>query len=153
ADLLVTFGSSINYYTVDGGKMYPKAEVVQIDIEPQGLNGGMKTADMYLRADAKLTAQALVKALRSRGKSKSAVRSAELARRIKEEPADASTYTVEPGLLDPRAVIAEIDRVIPKDWNCVSGAGHQSYFHSTMRGRKPENYYVIREFGAIGNGI
>jgi len=35
----------------------------------------------------------------------------------------------------------------------VSGSGHQSYFHSVMRGRKPENYHVIREFGAIGNGV
>ncbi len=49
--------------------------------------------------------------------------------------------------------IDELDRVIPKDYDCVSGSGHQSYFHSVMRGRRPENYHAIREFGAIGNGI
>ena len=56
-------------------------------------------------------------------------------------------------VLDPRRVIDELDRIIPKDWDSVSGSGHQSYFHSVMRGRKPENYHVIREFGAIGNGV
>jgi thiamine pyrophosphate-dependent acetolactate synthase large subunit-like protein len=81
------------------------------------------------------------------------VRTAELARRIREEPADAAPLAKEPGLLDPREAIAELDRVIPKDFDSVSGSGHQSYFHTTMRGRKPENYHAIREFGAIGNGI
>ncbi len=153
ADLVVAFGSSVNYYTVDGGHMYPKAEFVQVDIEPRGLNGGMKAADLHIRADAKLAAAAALKALRERGKTKASVRSADLARRIKEAPADATSYASEPGLLDPRAAIEELDRVIPKDYDSVSGSGHQSYFHSVMRGRKPEQYFAIREFGAIGNGI
>jgi acetolactate synthase-1/2/3 large subunit len=152
-DLVVALGSSVNYYTVDGGNMYPKAEIVQIDIAPLGLNGGMKVADLHLRADAKLAAAALVKKLRERGKTKASIRTPELARRIKEEPADTNTFSVEPGLLDPRAAIAELDRVIPKDYDSVSGSGHQSYFHSVMRGRRPEQYFAIREFGAIGNGI
>jgi acetolactate synthase I/II/III large subunit len=70
-----------------------------------------------------------------------------------DELADGAQFPIEPGLLDPRRVIDELDRVIPKDYDSVSGAGHQAYFHSTMRGRKPENYHAIREFGAIGNGI
>jgi thiamine pyrophosphate-dependent acetolactate synthase large subunit-like protein len=153
ADLVVAIGASLTYYTVDGGKMYPKAEVVQIDMEPSGLRHGMKAADFYLRADAKLTAAETLKALRANGGGKAAVRSAELARRIKEEPADDAKFTIEPGTLDPRAVIAELDRVLPKDYDSVSGSGHQSYFHSTMRGRAPENYHAMRDFGAIGNGI
>ena len=56
ADLVVAIGSSLNYYTVDGGHMFPKAEVAQIDTEPLGLRNGLKAADLYLRADAKLAA-------------------------------------------------------------------------------------------------
>jgi acetolactate synthase I/II/III large subunit len=153
ADLVVAIGTSLNYYTVDGGNMFPKAEVVQIDTEPVGLRNGMKAADLYLRADAKLAAAAVLEALRARGKTNASIRSAELARRIRDEPADAAQFSIEPGLLDPRRAIDELDRVIPKDYDCVSGSGHQSYFHSTMRGRRPENYHAIRDFGAIGNGI
>ena len=152
-DLVVAIGTSLNYYTVDGGNMFPKAEVVQIDTEPVGLNNGLKTADLYLRADAKLAAAAALEVLRARGKTSASIRSAELARRISDEPADAAQFPLEPGLLDPRRAIDELDRVIPKDYDSVSGSGHQSYFHSTMRGRRPENYHAIREFGAIGNGI
>jgi thiamine pyrophosphate-dependent acetolactate synthase large subunit-like protein len=153
ADLVVAAGSSLNYYTVDGGNMFPKAEVVQIDTEPLGLRNGLQAADLYLRADAGLAAVETLAALRKLGRSSARIRSDELARRIREEPADAAQFPLEPGLLDPRRVIDELDRVIPKDWDSVSGAGHQAYFHSTMRGRSPERYHAIREFGAIGNGI
>ena len=153
ADLVVAIGASLNYYSVDGGNMFPKAEVAQIDIEPLGLRNGMRAADLYLRADAKLAAVQALEKLRERGGGTASIRSPEIARRIREEPADGEQFAVEPGMLDPRRVIDELDRVIPKDYDCVSGAGHQAYFHSTMRGRKPENYHAIREFGAIGNGI
>jgi thiamine pyrophosphate-dependent acetolactate synthase large subunit-like protein len=133
--------------------MFPKAEVVQIDTEPLGLHNGMKSADLHLRADAKLAAAEALKRLRERGAVKANIRSSEVARRIRDEPADGAQFPIEPGLLDPRRAIEELDRVIPKDYDSVSGAGHQAYFHSTMRGRKPENYHAIREFGAIGNGI
>jgi thiamine pyrophosphate-dependent acetolactate synthase large subunit-like protein len=62
-------------------------------------------------------------------------------------------FAVDPGTLDPRRVVEELDRVIPKDFDSVSGSGHQSYFHTVMRGRKPESYHAIRSFGAIGGGI
>jgi acetolactate synthase I/II/III large subunit len=152
-DLVIAFGSSLNYYTVDGGSMFPKAEVVQIDIEPLGLAHGLKSGDLHLNADAKLVALAIAEKLRASGKTTADIRSKELARRIKDEPADATAFAVDPGTLDPRRVIEELDRVIPKDFDSVSGSGHQSYFHSVMRGRKPENYHAIRAFGAIGSGI
>jgi thiamine pyrophosphate-dependent acetolactate synthase large subunit-like protein len=153
ADLVIAFGTSLNYYTVDGGNMFPKAEVVQVDTEPLGLAHGMKSGDLHLAADAKLTAAAIVERLRARGRTAANIRSPELARRIKDEPADSLAFAVDPGTLDPRRVIEELDRVIPKDFDSVSGSGHQSYFHSVMRGRKPENYHAIRAFGAIGSGI
>ena len=153
ADLVVAFGASLSHYTLDGGSMYPRAELAQVDIEPAGLHHGMRGADLYLRADAKLTAQALLDALRGGGKPKAAIRTDELARRIKQEPADATVFPAQQGLLDPRDVTDELERVIPKDYDCVCGSGHQSYFHTNMRGYRAENYHAIREFAAIGNGI
>ncbi len=153
ADLVVAIGASLNYYSVDGGHMFPKAEIVQVDTEPLGLRNGMRAADLYLRADAKLAAAGMLEKLRARGGTRASIRSPELARRIRDEPADGAQFAIEPGLLDPRRAIDELDRVIPKDYDSVSGAGHQAYFHSTMRGHRPENYHAIREFGAIGNGI
>jgi acetolactate synthase I/II/III large subunit len=152
ADLLVVFGSSLNYYTVDNGSMFPKAQVVQIDIAPLGLAHGVKSGDLHLAADAKLAAAAILEKLPAGRRTAANIRSPELARRIKEEPADAAEFAVEPGTLDPRRVIEELDRVIPKDFDSVSGSRHQSYFHSVMRGRKPEKYHAIGVAAARGNG-
>jgi thiamine pyrophosphate-dependent acetolactate synthase large subunit-like protein len=152
ADLVIAFGTSLNYYTVDGGKMFPKADVVQIDTDPLGLAHGASSGELHLAADAKLTATAIVEKLRDQSVA-AKIRSPELARHIADDPADRAEFAIDPGTLDPRRVIAELDRIIPKDFHSVSGSGHQSYFHSVMRGRKPENYHAIRAFGAIGSGI
>jgi thiamine pyrophosphate-dependent acetolactate synthase large subunit-like protein len=133
--------------------MFPKAKVAQVDVEPLGYNTGLKAGDLHLRADARLTATETLAKLKALGRKSAGVRSPELAKRIKELPADGTKFPEQPGLLDPRRVAEALDDVIPKDFDCVSGAGHQSYFHTTMRGRRPENYHVMREFGAIGNGI
>jgi thiamine pyrophosphate-dependent acetolactate synthase large subunit-like protein len=50
-------------------------------------------------------------------------------------------------------VISAIDAVVPKDWDCVVGGGHQAYFNTQMRGRPAERYTTVREFGAVGNGL
>jgi len=153
ADLVIAIGASMTYYTVDGGSMFPEAEVVQIDVDPTGFQHGARVADYYLRADAKLTVKAILERLGNRPATELRVRTPELARRIKEEPADATHYEIAPGLLDPRVVVDELDRVLPKDFDTVCGSGHQSYFHTTMRGWQPERYHHMRDFGAVGNSL
>ena len=74
------------------------------------------------------------------------------ARRVRSEWPDKEAFAVETGALDPRAVIAELDRVLPKGWEMVNGSGHSSYY-SAHDGRSVENFHTIREFGAIGNGL
>jgi thiamine pyrophosphate-dependent acetolactate synthase large subunit-like protein len=152
-DLVIAIGASMTYYTVDGGRMFPGAEFIQIDAEPMGLRHGAGVAGTYVRADARLAADALLAVLGDVGPAQANARTQQLADRLRDEPADPTVYPVEPGLLDPRAVIDELDRVLEKDCDVISGSGHQSYFHSTMRGWTPGKYHVMRDFGAIGNGL
>jgi acetolactate synthase-1/2/3 large subunit len=153
ADLVISIGASMTYYTVDGGALFPKAFVAQIDDRPLGLRDGMLAADMFVKADAKAGAEAVTQGLRRCSGTKAGYRSPAIAKRIAETPVDSAEFTVAPGTFDPRDVIAALDRTIPKDWDMVSGSGHQSYFQTHMRGRKPENFHVLREFGAIGNSL
>lgn len=153
ADLVIALGASLTYYTVDGDTLFPQSEVVQVDLAPMGLRDGNQAADIYMKADAKLTAADLVKRIKAIGKTAASVRSPALAKRIKEEPADSTPFTVKPGELDPREVFKELEGIIPKDYDVVSGSGHHSYFHTTMRGGDPTRYHAMREFGAIGNSI
>ena len=153
ADLVNAIGASLTYYTVDGGDLFPKAFVAQIDERPLGLRDGMRAGDLFLKGDAKASAEAVTAELKRRGINNAGYRSEKIAEKIRTTPVDPVEFAVAPGTFDPRAVIEQLDRVIPKDWDLVSGSGHQGYFQTHMRGRKPENFHVMREFGAIGNSI
>jgi acetolactate synthase-1/2/3 large subunit len=153
ADLVIAVGASLTYYTVDGGNLFPKAFVAQIDERPLGLRDGMLAANLFVKGDAKSGVEAVTRELRQRGATKSGYRSPKIAKQIAETPIDTAEFPVAPGTFDPRHVIAALDSVIPKDWDMVSGSGHQAYFQTHMRNRKPENFHVLREFGAIGNSI
>jgi acetolactate synthase I/II/III large subunit len=153
ADLVIAVGASLTYYTVDGGAFFPKAYVAQIDERPLGLKDGMRAADLFVKADAKAGVEAVIGALRARGPTQASIRSPALAQRIAQTAPDSFEFPIAAGTLDPRTVVAELDRVIPKDWEMVSGSGHCAYFPTHMRGRKPEQFHAIREYGAIGNAI
>ncbi|MCB4821387.1 thiamine pyrophosphate-binding protein [Roseicella aerolata] len=154
ADLVIGIGVGLGAYTTESGYLYPNARTVQIDINPRGLWQGLRTADLHIHADAAGGAEAVTAALRQRGVSKPGFRSAELARQIAGDAPDRKEFAVAPGLVDPRKAILELDALIPKDWDVVIGGGH--YFGIAMthlRGRAPERYHVVSDFGAIGNGL
>src|SRR2546421_3223492 len=156
ADVVLAVGTSLSYY-VGGGHFWGKAFKIQLDDAPRGLRDGQKAADIYVRSDALVGVEAILAGLDvtlGAGKpTAAAIRSKELAHRIATEPPDSVPFDIEPGVLDPRAVISAIDAVVPKDWDIVVGGGHQAYFNTQMRGRPAERYTTVREFGAVGNGL
>lgn len=150
ADLVIAFGASLSAHTLDGGAMFPQAKVAQIDTASTGWNAGRRVADVVVRADAGSAARTLEQQFAAPAIAN--VRTEELRERIRALPADTQEFPSGDGL-DPRTVIERLDDILPKDLDCVSGSGHQSYFHSVMRGRSPRRYHFLRGFGAIGNGI
>src|SRR2546423_1623862 len=156
ADVVLAVGTSLSYY-VGGGHFWPKACKIQLDDAPRGLRDGQQAADIYVRSDALAGVEAilagLAKTLGAGKPTAATIRSKELAHRIAIEAPDAMPVDLQPGVLDPRAVIAAIDAVVPKDWDIVVGGGHQAYFNAQMRGRPAQRYTTVREFGAVGNGL
>ena len=156
ADLVLAIGTSLSYY-VGGGHYFANACKIQIDDAPRGLRDGQKAADIYIKSDALVGAEALIAGIDKRlgaGRPTAAnIRSMELAHRIATEPADAMPFEIEPGLLDPRNAIGALDAAIPKDWDIVGGTGHQAFWLAQMRGRPADKFTTIREFGAVGNGL
>jgi acetolactate synthase-1/2/3 large subunit len=63
------------------------------------------------------------------------------------------SFDVPAGLLDPRQLVTQLSRVIPKDWEYVNGSGHNSFFTAQMQGVSADHFTTIREFGAIGNEL
>ena len=155
-DLLIGAGAGLGYYTTEAGYLYPNAQVAQIDLDPRGLHQGLRTADVHVHADAKAAAAALSAELSARGSAAAGARSPLLAGRIAAARArpDGREYPVAPGTVDPRTAILELDLVVPKDWDIVSGGAHFCGTAIThLKGRAAERYHVINDFGAIGSAF
>jgi len=150
ADLVIAVGSSLAHHNADGGKLWPKAKVLQIDTDPVAVSQGRQAADAHLRADARLGTEALTAILKPRPAD---WRSPELADRIRTLPADSTPFAPDPDAHDPRTVVAALESALPADWQMVNSSGHCSYFFAQMPSRPYEKFLTIREFGAIGNGI
>ncbi|MEX2643703.1 MAG: thiamine pyrophosphate-binding protein [Acetobacterales bacterium] len=154
SDLVIGVGAGLGHYTTEGGYLYPEAKVVQVDTNPRGIWQGLRTADLHVRADAKAAAEALVARLDARGVARQGYRSGEIADAIAADSPDSKQFQVQPGTLDPRETMRELDAVIPKDWDIVVGGGHYFSFVMThMRGRAAERFHVVNDFGAIGSGF
>jgi thiamine pyrophosphate-dependent acetolactate synthase large subunit-like protein len=80
-------------------------------------------------------------------------RSAQTARLIRETPIDPEPFAAQPGLHDPRDVVAALEASLPAEWEMVNSSGHCSFYFAHMPSRPQERFLTIREFGAIGNGI
>ncbi len=153
ADLVVAVGAGLlTPYTSDGGKLFAASRVLQIDTAPVGLRSGRQTAEAFVRADAKEALTAIIAALPA-GRADPGWRSPALAEAIADPVVDDACFDPQPDLLDPRDAVAAIDRVVPRDWHVVNSSGHCAFFAAQLRGRRPEDFSVIREFGAIGNGL
>jgi len=150
ADLVIAVGTILAHHNADGGKLFGRAKVLQIDTAPVAVSQGRLAAHSHIRADARLGVEALCDALPPRPAD---WRSDALARRIRDMPADATQFQPEPGLHDPRDVAAALEAAIPGDWELVNSSGHCSYFFAHMPSRPVEQFLTIREFGAIGNGL
>lgn len=148
ADLVIAVGCSLARHNSDGGTLWPKARVLQIDTAPVVISQGRVAADGHLRADARLGVESLQAALPARAPHQ---RSALLAQRIATEPADPHVFPSEPGVHDPRDVVSALDAALPQGWQMVNSSGHCSYFFAQMQ-RPFAEFLTIREFGAIGNG-
>jgi thiamine pyrophosphate-dependent acetolactate synthase large subunit-like protein len=149
-DLVVGIGAGLGYHTADGGKLYPQARVVQIDTAPRGMRQGLPVADMHLASDAALAVQALLPLVAA----KTGFRTKEVAARIRDDAGDTYAFPEEPGAVDPRALMAEIDAVVPKDWTVVASTGHSFYFSAALTpSHPPERFHSILDFGAIGSNL
>ncbi len=150
ADLVIAVGCSLAHHNADGGKLWPNASVLQIDLDPVAVSQGRVAAQAHLRADARLGVEALAEALPV---TLADWRSAALAERLQTAPPDSVQFDVEPDLHDPRDVVAALETAIPADWELVNSSGHCSFYFAHMPSRPQERFLTIREYGAIGNGI
>ena len=151
ADLVVAVGCSLAYHAGGGGQLWPKAKMLQIDIDPVAVSQGQEVARHHLRADARLGVEALTAALPAREHEAGAAMRWRRASAIRSPTARCSRSS--PDCSTRATWSRRWKRPCRSDWEMVNSGGHCSWFFAQMPSRPQEKFLTIREFGAIGNGI
>lgn len=153
ADVILGVGAGFGHFTTDSGKLFSQARIIAIDTEPRGVWEGVRTADLHIRADAKAAVEALLGELKD-GLPRTGYRTNEVTAKLADDALDPRQFEVEPGLLDPRAAMVELDAAVPKDFDVALGNAHFTFIALPhLTGRSPERYFTINDFGAIGHGL
>src|SRR5438105_739347 len=92
ADFVIAVGCSLAFHAGGGGQLWPKAKMLQVDIDPVAVSQGQEVARHHLRADARLGVEALTAALPARTGS---WRSNSMAARIRDSKPDSQSFEIE----------------------------------------------------------
>ena len=150
ADFVLAIGAQLNYYTAEGGLMFPSAEVARVDINAAPEELGFLPG-LYIRGDAAKTASALCKLLEARQVRRVGYRTPETRAVLQspphvfEKPADG---------LDPRLLASSLGPALPKDSVVTCGVGHFFSFPAIYLSL-PEGGEITfsSQFGAVGQGL
>lgn len=155
ADLVVAFGARLGHYTTQGGSLFSAADVIQVDVAPGGLSEGVPVAQLHVRGDARVVAQAIGDALERRSPSSRGWRREDARALLTEDKIRERPIETEAGTVDPRWAMERIDEVIPTDSIVVVGIGHfWNFAIRYLRDRPPESYiFTGIDFGVIGQGL
>ena len=122
ADVAVVFGASLNQFTMRFGALFaPGTRVFQVDVAPAATHAHVGG---FVRADARLAAEALVERL---GIPASGITHTPWRETVDVEAAPAYAHGDElaaDGRLDPRSAARRIAELLPEDRVVVSDGGH-----------------------------
>ncbi len=154
ADCILGVGARLGFYTTEAGYMFPDAKIIRVDVEPRGYLDGMRVADLHVQGDAVVAVEEITKQLEASAHTGAGWRTDTTRALLAESSADTVPFPLEPGTVDPRGAIDEMQAAIPRDWLISTGVGHYWQFVvNGFHGRHPDRYVTPIDFAAIGNGI
>jgi thiamine pyrophosphate-dependent acetolactate synthase large subunit-like protein len=157
ADVLVSFGASLNQWTTRAGGLVGDATTVaQVDLDLDAI-GRHHRVDLGLQGDCASTATAALAELASRGEPGKGYRSSAVADRIKaggrwqDEPYDDTSDSTR---IDPRTLTIALDRLLPQERVVVPDGGNFNGYPAMFL-EVPDNrgYCLPLAFQSIGMAL
>lgn len=154
ADCILVFGAGLNTLTTYKNTLFPKAMIIQVDTDAAAF-GRFVDVEMGVQADTRLAAEMLVAELERRahaaeGFRTGAVRDSIAGYRASDGIKDKSTSQ----LIDPRTLMIELDRVLPRQrMLCVDGGQQARFAIRYIHVEQSEDFAQASDAGAIGLGI
>ena len=154
ADLVLAFGAGLNQWTTMFGRLLGDAAIVQCDADARAI-GGHRPVRLGLAGDAAEAADALGEELERRGFASDGFRTGEVAAEVRAYSA-AEDYADEAGegLIDPRTLVAELDRLLPPERTVVYDCGHWTWFVTAFLSvPDPAGFVPAQGFMSVGHGL
>jgi acetolactate synthase-1/2/3 large subunit len=151
ADCVICLGTALHDFTTDRGKLMQKKRIIQVDIEPRAIGGGVHP-DAALVADAGLTADTIVHWLNE----------AEIPPSGFTRELDINTLTAHPigstktgdGFVNYVDALERLEAALPKDRVLVTDGGRfMTEVWCRVSVPDPKSFVVTANFGAIGQGL
>lgn len=151
SDCIVCFGTALHDFTTDRGKLMKDKRIVQIDVEPAAIGGGLHP-NVALVADAGLTAETILYWL-----NEAEVPSSGFTREL-----DVATLTAHPagtgktsdGFVNYVHALERLEDALPKDRLLVTDGGRfMTEVWCRISVPNPQSFVGTVNFGAIGLGL
>lgn len=127
ADCVLAVGAGLNAWTTDKGKLFSGATVVQVDEDVTAFGRSTVRPHLRLLGDATSALSGLSQLLRESGPAASwpePVLAGLAGADARKSAIATERFTVEPGTVDPRQFMLEMDASLPEDAVIVVGGGH-----------------------------
>lgn len=153
-DCVLVFGAGLNSLTTYKNTMFPKAMIIQVDTDPNAF-GRFTDVELAVLADTRLTAEKLLAELERRAHQSEGFRTPEVREAIAEFRASAGVQDKSTaGLIDPRTLMVELDRMLPPERILCADGGQQARFAIRYVSVNQErNFLQASDAGAIGLGM
>jgi thiamine pyrophosphate-dependent acetolactate synthase large subunit-like protein len=153
ADCVLVFGAGLNLLTMSFGHSLPKVPLVQVDTN-RGHIGRWHPADVAVVGDARLAAEALLKALPAGSNAEQPFRSEETLGFLKQfdiacdfQPANTART------VDPRSLGVALEKMLPANRNLVYDAGNFLGIVPYLSVPGPGHFKLTSDFASIGLGF
>lgn len=148
ADCVLAVGASLNAWTTNGGRLFRGSSLVNINLD--SAKQMEFDVDVWIQADCAESLQwistEVIRCIEPNGRTPW----------MDNTQATAGNYYSSNvhGVVDPRAALACLDMVLPKDRALVLDGGHFVTFAAQMlTATNPRKYIYVWDSGAIGQGI
>lgn len=151
SDCIVCFGTALHDFTTDRGKLMKDKRIIQVDVEPEAIGGGLHP-DAALVADAALTAETIVYWL-----NEAEIPSSGFTREL-----DGAALTAHPagpekakdGYVSYVHALERLDDALPQDRVLVTDGGRfMTEVWCRIEVPNPQSFVGTVNFGAIGLGL
>lgn len=151
SDCILCFGTGLHDFTTDQGRLMRKKRVIQIDIEPTAIGGGLHP-DAALIADTELTAQTILYWL-----DEAEIPASGFTRDL--DPATLRAHPVgadktAPGCINYVRALERLETALPQDRTLVTDGGRfMTEVWCRISVPSPRHFVATTNFGSIGIGL